>query len=57
LMPSDLRERHSDVTACRQRAPTLGLMVERLFRFRLNAGRQLIIRDLFCIFQFDKDFL
>ena len=39
-------ERQSDVTACRQRAPNSGLRFDRSFSFRLDAGRQLIIRDL-----------
>lgn len=39
--------RQSDVTACRQRAPTSGLRFEYPFGFQLGAGRQLIIRALF----------
>ena len=42
-------ERQSDVTACRQRASTSGVLFERSFAFQLNAGRQLIIRALFGI--------
>ena len=46
-------QRQSDVTACRQRAPTSGLRFECSFGFRLGAGRQLIIRVLFgdCFFR------
>lgn len=40
------RERQSDVTACRQRAPISGLRFERSLAFELRTGRQLIIRVL-----------
>ncbi len=46
-------ERPSDDTACRQRALTSGLMVERSFSFRLWTGRQLIIRALFALLESD----